>query len=204
MERPMIYGYHVIFTTYGFWLPNDPRGSWSDFVAAWDLLQYGPATKTDTTVSVTSKPHDRQARKEAKTALKYPPVEFTGKQALAVGIGIWNKVHMGNYTVWACSILPSHVHMVVGRHAFKVEQMVNLMKGSATCELIKQDLHPFQQFKDESGRVPKCWARKEWKVFLDSEEDIERSIQYVQNNPLKDGKPAQKWGFVVPFAGVDV
>jgi hypothetical protein len=28
----MILGYHVIFGAYGFWLPNDPRGSWSDFV----------------------------------------------------------------------------------------------------------------------------------------------------------------------------
>ena len=27
---------HVIITAYGFWLPNDPRGSWSDFVGAWD------------------------------------------------------------------------------------------------------------------------------------------------------------------------
>lgn len=25
-------GAHVIFGAYGFWLPNDPRGSWSEFV----------------------------------------------------------------------------------------------------------------------------------------------------------------------------
>src|ERR1700680_1345456 len=28
---------HVIITAHGFWLPNDPRGSWSDFVGAWEL-----------------------------------------------------------------------------------------------------------------------------------------------------------------------
>ena len=35
----MIIAYHVIFGMYGFWLPNDPRGSWSDFVAAWELFR---------------------------------------------------------------------------------------------------------------------------------------------------------------------
>ena len=35
---------HVIITAYGFWLPNDPRGSWSDFVGAWELLRFGRAT----------------------------------------------------------------------------------------------------------------------------------------------------------------
>jgi hypothetical protein len=94
--------------------------------------------------------------------------------------------------------------MVIRRHRFKVEQMVNLMKGAATRELIKHNLHSFQQFTDDDGIVPRCWARKEWKVYLDSVADIERAIQYVENNPLKENKPVQKWGFVVPFAGIDV
>lgn len=33
----MIHGYHLIWGAYGFWLPNDPRGSWSDFVYSWEL-----------------------------------------------------------------------------------------------------------------------------------------------------------------------
>jgi len=39
----MIRAYHAIFTAYGFWLPNDPRGSWSDFVGSWELFRFGPA-----------------------------------------------------------------------------------------------------------------------------------------------------------------
>ena len=42
----MVLAYHLIFTAYGFWLPNDPRGSWSDFVRAWELFITGKATKT--------------------------------------------------------------------------------------------------------------------------------------------------------------
>ncbi len=38
VEPPvMIHAYHVIMGAYGFWLPNDPRGSWSAFVGAGNL-----------------------------------------------------------------------------------------------------------------------------------------------------------------------
>ena len=76
----MIAGYHVIFGAYGFWLPNDPRGSWSDFVGSWNLFRYGPATKTEETRSVAHVRHDREWRLAAKSALKHPLVEFTGIQ----------------------------------------------------------------------------------------------------------------------------
>ena len=41
----MIHGYHVILPHYGFWLPNDPRGSWSLFVASWELAKFGKTTR---------------------------------------------------------------------------------------------------------------------------------------------------------------
>jgi hypothetical protein len=70
--------YHVIFTAYGFWLPNDPRGSWSNFVRSWELfLTGGPSTKVTTRQSLAQAPHDRAVRLRAKEALAYPPVVFT-------------------------------------------------------------------------------------------------------------------------------
>ena len=43
----MVLASHLIISAYGFWLPNDPRGSWSDFVGSWELLKFGPATKVN-------------------------------------------------------------------------------------------------------------------------------------------------------------
>jgi hypothetical protein len=70
----VVRAYHVIITAYGFWLPNDPRGSWSDFVGSGELRKFGEATKTETRRSVAGQRHDRAARLAARAALKYPPV----------------------------------------------------------------------------------------------------------------------------------
>lgn len=57
----MVIGYHVIFGTYGFWLPNDPRGSGSDFVWSEELFRFGgKATKVETRHSVAGVKHDTE------------------------------------------------------------------------------------------------------------------------------------------------
>ena len=196
----MIVGYHVIFSAYGFWLPNDPRGSWSDFVGSWDLYRYGPATKTTETHSLARREHDRAARLAAKEALKYPPVQFTGVQARAVARGFSVCVERMQLPVWACAILPDHVHLVAGRPQMPVEQLVIQLKGAATRQLEREGIHPMAAWKREGERVPKCWARGEWKVYLDPG-DVWRAIRYVEDNPLKERKKRQSWSFVVPYVG---
>lgn len=46
------------------------------------------------------------------------------------------------------------------------------------------------------------WAEHEWDVYLDTEEAIEDATQYVEENPVKEGKPRQQWSFVTAFAGL--
>jgi REP element-mobilizing transposase RayT len=195
-----VLAYHVIFGAYGFWLPNDPRGSWSDFVRAWEVFRAGgPATKVDTRLSVAGQPHDREARLRMKEALQLPPVVFDGYQALSIAHGFARMVAKAQYQVYACSILPEHVHLVVGRYRYKVETMVRLLKAEATTELIQDGRHPLNAFPDDDGSLPSPWARKCWKVFLDTNADIVRAIRYVEENPVKEGRRPQCWPFVVPF-----
>jgi REP element-mobilizing transposase RayT len=195
----MVLASHVVFGVYGFWLPNDPRGSWSDFVGAWELFRFGPATKVETRVSVAHLSHDRAMRRAAREALKFPAVHLTGTQARAVGRGFAASARKGGVTLLACAILPEHVHLVVARHRCKVEWIVNQMKGAATRQLLEEILHPFARWRRPDGRVPMCWAAKLWKVYLDSDEDVARAIAYVENNPLQEGKPRQNWSFVTRF-----
>jgi REP element-mobilizing transposase RayT len=199
----MIHGYHVILPMYGFWLPNDPRGSWSEFVRKWELVRFGRATKSleRRELSELSESEKRQ-RAWAKSALNYPPVSIDGHQALAIAKGFEEKVRKSNYTIWACSILPEHTHLVIARHTYNVEQIANLLKGSATSKIIEQGRHPLAAYAEAGKRPPRMWAAREWKVFLDTEEAIEDAIRYVEDNPEKEGKPKQSWPFVTPFAGI--
>ncbi len=197
----MVHGYHAIFGTYGFWLPNDPRGSWSEFVGKWELVRFGKSTRSLDRIQLSAA--ERQAQREAKKLLKYPEVALDGHQALAVANGFAEAVRKSNFTIWACSILPQHVHLVIARHDFSVEQIVNLMKGEATKQLQNQGLHPLAAFQTDKGRPPRPWADRKCKVFLDCEEAIDHSIRYVEQNAGKEGKPKQTWSFVRPFRGLD-
>ena len=196
----MVLAYHLIISAYGFWLPNDPRGSWSDVIRKWELLLYGRATKVTTRRSVANRAHDRQWRLDAKSALSFPPVEFSGVQCREIGEGFAAEVKRCGYVVWACAILPTHTHLVVARHTYKAERIAMRLKAAATTRLVEVEMHPFQEYRDpESGRCPRCFSQGEWKVFLDTHEDIVRSIEYVERNPEKEGKPRQHWSFVTQY-----
>ncbi len=196
----MITGYHLIFGAYGFWLPNDPRGSWSDFVGSWELFRYGPATKTTERRSLAHMPHNRELRLAAKSALKLPAIQFTEAQINAVAEGFAYYFQRSGRPVWACAIMPDHVHLVVGPGHIRVEHLVIQLKGDATQKLVELGIHPFGGIKDKNGRPPKCFARGEWKVYLDPD-DILRAIRYVEDNPIKEGRPRQNWRFVSPYCG---
>src|SRR5881398_3226660 len=93
-----VVAYHAIITNYGFWLPNDPRGSWSDFVRKWELLLYGEATKVTVAHSVAHLPHNRRLRYAAKEVLDFPPVRFSDEQIQALGWGFARYIEKSGIT----------------------------------------------------------------------------------------------------------
>ncbi|NTV97518.1 MAG: hypothetical protein HGA75_19280 [Thiobacillus sp.] len=124
-----------------------------------------------------------------------------GLQARVVGTGFANACRKSGLTLWACSILPEHVHAVIARHRFKVEYIVGLLKGEATKQLKREQVHPLAAHTD-GATVLGPWAERCWRVFLDSEAAIDSAIHYVNENPVKEGKPLQTWSCVAPFAGI--
>jgi REP element-mobilizing transposase RayT len=200
----MIHAYHVIFGAYGFWLPNDPRGSWSDFVGKWELLRFGKATKGLERRELSElSPAELSERAAARAALDFPPVQFSGLQARAIANGFARACQNNRYTIWACAIMPEHTHLVVARHRYKVEHIANLLKGAATRQILAENLHPLSAYARDENRPPAMWAVRQWKVFLDTEESIDNAIRYVEENPKREGKPVQHWSFVTPFTGLD-
>lgn len=192
----MVRAYHVILSAYGFWLPNDPRGSWSDFVGAWELWRYGKATTVSVGRSIASSIHDQKLRLQAKKALRYPAVRWTGLQARSIANGFASFARHAELAILACAIMPDHIHLVTARHAQKIELIANHLKGAATRRIIADGMHPLASQPTKGGRMPKMFARGQWAVYLNRDGDIERAIEYVNDNPVREGLKAQRWRFV--------
>ncbi len=195
----MVIACHITFGAYGFWLPNDPRGSWSEEVWARHLRPFGSATTVQTQRSLAHKDHDRTKRFQAKQQLKYPAVKFTGVQARAVGRGFARIVEQLDLRVHACAIMPDHVHLVTARHNRDAEYLAGLLKRAATRQLTAESLHPLAGYRKGHGRLPSPWVAKCWCKYLNSVDQVCRAIRYVEENPVRSGLPRQRWPFVVPF-----
>jgi REP element-mobilizing transposase RayT len=192
----MIFANHSVFACRGFWLPNDGRGSWSTEVWAPHLKPFGPATKTTERRSLANKPHDRAARQASKDAMIFPAVVLNQQQRECVARGFEKIIPLLGLVVYACAIMPDHVHLVLKRHQKHVEELIGFLKRAATRQLTEEGLHPLAGFINRSGRVPSPWVDGGWNRFIDDHRLIEPAADYVVKNPLKIGLSRQSWPFV--------
>jgi hypothetical protein len=203
--RRTVHGVHLCWGTYGFWLPNDPRGSGSREVFADHLKPFGDATFVgDRKRSRARQGHDRTLRRAAKQSLMRPAVLFDGDQARCVAVAFGELLAELDIPVWACAVLPDHVHLVVGPSAIHGDVLSQRLKGRATKALVAAGLHPFLGELDDDGQVPKCWQEKQWPVCKFDPPSVRQAIRYVEDNPLKEGKRRQTWSFVIAYTGDDV
>jgi hypothetical protein len=197
-----VIGFHVIGCTYGFWLPNDPRGSGSDNVRSEALRPFGAATKVNHSRSVARQPFDPQLRRLARDALKYPYVEFNDAQIASVSRGFAREIEAyRGATLHALTVLRNHFHFVCGPCRYDIRRFEGRLKGAATRQLLADRIHPLWRFTDDDGTTPSCWSQKPWVVYCFTAQDLLRSIRYVNANLARGGMGAQRHGFVVPYPG---
>lgn len=217
MPHPPILAYHVSWGAYGFWLPNDPRGSWSDYVWAPRLQVFGLATKVTARRSHAHDRHDHALRLAAKEELTYPAVKFTPAQVDCIARGIAEICEKMGLVLYALAVMPNHVHIVAPRQAYKAEELCGIYKRAASRQLRKEGLHPLDRYAQPqslarsptsgaasapspSDRLPSPWAELGWKIYLHAADEILHAIRYVERNPIVARLPEQKWDFVTPYA----
>ncbi|MEX2138264.1 MAG: transposase [Pirellulales bacterium] len=176
----MIIAYHAIFTTYGSWLPNDPRGSYSKDVYVREIALLG---KGHYGLVAPQPPPEMVSRFlfVAAGQLKHPPYVLGAECRELVAAGFGNVVDRLQIPVIECAIMSNHVHVLVWRTKYRIEYIVNQLKGAATVQL---------------GAPYPPWTRKAWKIFLDKEDAVEACAAYVRENPMAAGLTAQHWDFV--------
>jgi len=132
--------------------------------------------------------------------LHYPPVTFDGLQAMAISRGFARAVAESDYEIYACTIMPAHIHVVAKRHAHGPRLLAGHLKGRATQELTTDGRNPMTRF-EKGGVVPSPWGVDAWVVYLDTFEQVYDEIAYVRNNPRREGKKEQRWSFETKFLG---
>jgi REP element-mobilizing transposase RayT len=176
MPRPVI-AYHIIFGAYGFWLPNDPRGSMSRYVLAPRLQAFGlpHPVREDTSLS----PAERGRLQAMRDELQYPAVRFSDEQIGCVAGAFAEIVGRFGFVLYAAALMPDHVHVVAARQEVHAETIAGHLKRAGSRALRRAGLHSFAQFEQSDGRLPTPWGERAWKIFLFTEDDIEHAVEYV-------------------------
>ena len=186
-----VIAYHLIWTNCGTWLPNDPRGSGSHNVYTPVLADLGERHYGRRRVQ----PPRRQVRQfysRATPKLQFPVIRWDLRQIEIIADSFAEVVRQHVYTCYACAIVPDHVHLVIRKHKHDAEAIIEHFQSASRLRL------------SSLGAVPEehpVWTKNGWKVFLNSPAAVRQRIQYVNNNPVKEGLSRQHWPFVVPYDG---
>jgi len=84
------------------------------------------------------------------------------------------------------------VHLLIRKHRDSAEQMIEAFQRASRSELVRQGHRA-------SGHP--VWATGGWKGFLDRPSSVRRTVQYIEDNPVKMGWGRQEWGFVTEYDG---
>jgi REP element-mobilizing transposase RayT len=192
MSQPLVIAHHLIWTAYGWWLPNDPRGSGSREIRSDILVELGPQHFGRKRVQ----PSGRDVRRfydQAAVLLTHPLLTFDAPAREAIAQAFGQTIEEQRYTCYACAIMPDHVHILIRKHKHDAEEMMEILKESSRLRLSASD----QRHTDHP-----IWAGGGgWKVFLDHPDQVRRTIGYIDRNPLPLGLPQQQWPFVKVYDG---
>ena len=189
----MVAAYHLIWTAYGWWLPNDPRGSMSHEIRSADIaglgeLHYGRR-------SILPAYRDIKTFYElAQGSLKHTLIKFDDAETELLRLAFGQTIKQRCYTCYACAIMPDHVHMLIRKHRDQAEDMISAFQDAGKAALLE---------KPQAPRVAEhpVWGGPGWRVYLNSPQSIERVAEYIRQNPTKAKQPSQHWPFVRIYEG---
>jgi REP element-mobilizing transposase RayT len=177
----MVIGYHLIWTAYGWWLPNDPRGSSSHEIRVERIATLGNLHQGRKAIQPSSA-EIRRFYAEAHDLLAHQPMTFTDAEIHLLGGWFGQVIQERGYTGYGCAVLPEHVHLLIRRHRDWAETMIKALQQISRQGLInlgaRSPTHP-------------VWGGLGWKVFQNTPEDLVRTSQYIHENPEKAGRPPQ-------------
>jgi REP element-mobilizing transposase RayT len=183
-RRMSTQGIHLIWSTYGSWLPGDARGHWSPL---FDI--YGRLRKRGHQLNMP----DAVTRSQAESRLIDEPKRLNETEEIIVGCAIvsfaqaaWEAAGWpGPLDIQSLAVEPEHIHLLLGPISVDVGEIVGRIK-SATSSLLCQ-------LPAVAGRQ-RTWSSGYWKVFLFDHEAVDVVRGYIEDHNVRRGFPRDRLG----------
>ena len=188
-------GIHIVWTTYGTWLPGDPNkpGHWSPL---FDM--YGRLKRAGHRINVpdaTTYEHARSLMKEPVKVLRADEIEVVAEaldEYLGPGMDPALTPGKPGAMCFAAAIEPMHVHLLLGPVREDIGRFIGRLKGSSSSAARK---HPANRDRQ------RIWASGYRKVFLFDDEAVRAVADYVAAHNVRRGLAAARFAWVMPLAG---
>jgi hypothetical protein len=185
---PIVIAYHLIWTIYGYWLPNDPRGSSSKVIRRDLLKELGELHHGRRKIQPSrAQLHEFDAR--AAKLLKFPVIELSAAMLTTAARAFAQVIQSCKYTCYACAIMPDHVHLIIRKHKHTAETMMTNLQRESHLLLREQGFFDLQH---------PVWGGQGWSLFLDHPDECVADDS-VCGNPIKGELRAQVFEFVTPY-----
>jgi REP element-mobilizing transposase RayT len=175
---------HTIWTTYGTWLPGDPRGHWSplfDFYGR--LIERGDKLNIPDRVT-----HDF-ARSELKEQEKVLSAHDREIVAQTIGSTLSTDLE-GRAEILAAAIERTHVHLLWGELPFDIEKVIGRIKSKTSSAVIHSSTAPDRE---------RTWTKGYWRVFVFDVTAIPDIQNYIENHNVRSGLPRCPYKWISPF-----
>ncbi|MCC6682360.1 MAG: hypothetical protein IT445_15780 [Phycisphaeraceae bacterium] len=174
------WGYHLVKSGYGLWLPGDERGHWS---SAWDA-QIGYCQPHHLNVG------DPVRQRMAAELMKYPAVRFTPEmiEVMAATVGWLISESAGGLSVSAAAFEPTHLHLQIPYSGRDIDRTTAWLSHQVTSAVHAQTSH-----------VGPVFCKGRWRVFIFDESHWRATRNYIERHNSRAGRPAQPFNWIAPL-----
>ena len=182
---------HLVFTGYGHWLSNDPRGSGSEEIRKDELKDLGEIHHGRKRIQP-PRSELREFYREAQPLLEHETLWFDERMRQTIAGAIGRCARERGYTLWALAVCRNHLHALPRAHRDHAEVIWENLARATREALVEAQLVPNDH---------PVWSHRVYKVFKHTPTGVRDGIGYIEDNPEKEGLPRQYWECVVPYRG---
>src|SRR6185436_7700348 len=107
-----------------------------------------------------------------------PLLTFESAETAAMPHALEKTIRERQYTCYGCALMRDHIHLLIRKHRDAPELIIDVLQA-ATRDAVRA------VGRAERGGEHPVWGGPGWKVHLNTRADMERTVQYIWENPLK-------------------